>query len=51
MLEIRYLEKILEKYKKIQMRVWSGITTNQGSVSHLDFLTEKKKMYLKLLLN
>ena len=47
----RYLVKVLEKYGKNTDEVWSGITNNQGSVSHLDFCQMLKKMYLKLLLN
>ena len=39
----KYLKKILEKYKKDTDEVWSTITTNQGSVSHLDFLTAEEK--------
>ena len=39
----KYLKKILEKYKKDNDDVWSSITTNQGSVSHLDFLTPEEK--------
>ena len=39
----KYLKKILEKYKKDTDEVWSSITTNQGSVSHLDFLTAEEK--------
>jgi ribonucleoside-diphosphate reductase alpha chain len=39
----KYLQKILDKYKKNNEEVWSSITTNQGSVSHLDFLTEAEK--------
>ncbi len=39
----KYLKKILEKYKKNTDEVWSSITTNQGSVSHLDFLTAEEK--------
>jgi ribonucleoside-diphosphate reductase alpha chain len=39
----KYLKKILEKYKKDTDNVWSSITTNQGSVSHLDFLTAEEK--------
>jgi ribonucleoside-diphosphate reductase alpha chain len=39
----KYLKKILEKYKKDTDDVWSTITTNQGSVSHLDFLTAEEK--------
>ena len=43
----RYLEKVLEKYGKNDDETWSSITTNQGSISHLDFLTEKKKNVFK----
>jgi len=39
----KYLKKILQKYKKDTDEVWSTITTNQGSVSHLDFLTADEK--------
>ena len=39
----KYLKKILEKHKKDTDDVWSSITTNQGSVSHLDFLTAEEK--------
>jgi len=39
----KYLKKILNKYKKDTDEVWSTITTNQGSVSHLDFLTAEEK--------
>jgi ribonucleoside-diphosphate reductase alpha chain len=39
----KYLKKILEKYKKNTDEVWSSITTNQGSVAHLDFLTAEEK--------
>ena len=39
----KYLKKILKKYKKDTDEVWSTITTNQGSVSHLDFLTAEEK--------
>ena len=39
----KYLKKILEKHKKNTDEVWSSITTNQGSVSHLDFLTAEEK--------
>ena len=38
----KYLKKILEKYNKDSDDVWSSITTNQGSVSHLDFLTAEE---------
>ncbi len=39
----KYLKKTLEKYKKNTDDVWSSITTNQGSVAHLDFLTPEEK--------
>ena len=39
----KYLKKILKKYEKDTDEVWSTITTNQGSVSHLDFLTAEEK--------
>ena len=39
----KYLKKILKKYDKDTDAVWSSITTNQGSVSHLDFLTAEEK--------
>ncbi len=43
----RYLKKILEKYGKNNDEVWSTITTNQGSVSHLDFLSKHEKDVFK----
>jgi ribonucleoside-diphosphate reductase alpha chain len=43
----RYLEKILEKYNKNDNETWSSITTNQGSVFHLDFLTQQEKDVFK----
>ncbi len=43
----KYLAKILEKYEKNTDEVWSSITTNQGSVSHLDFLTKEEKEVFK----
>ncbi len=39
----RYLKKVLEKYRKNDDETWSTITTNQGSVEHLDFLTRNEK--------
>jgi ribonucleoside-diphosphate reductase alpha chain len=39
----KYLKKILQKHKKDTDDVWSTITTNQGSVAHLDFLTPEEK--------
>jgi len=43
----RYLEKILDNYEKNNEEIWSSITTNQGSVSHLDFLTDLEKNVFK----
>ncbi len=39
----KYLKKILQKYNKDTDEVWSTITTNQGSVSHLNFLSANEK--------
>ena len=39
----KYLKKVLQKYNKDTDEVWSSITTNQGSVSHLNFLTSNEK--------
>ena len=43
----KYLKEILEKYGKDNDEVWSSITTNQGSVSHLDFLKQEEKDVFK----
>jgi len=43
----KYLKKILEKYNEDNEKVWSSITTNQGSVEHLDFLTKNEKDVFK----
>jgi len=43
----KYLSKLLEKYGKNTDEIWSSITTNQGSVSHLDFLTKEQKKVFK----
>ena len=43
----RYLEEILEGHGKNDDETWSRITTNQGSVSHLDFLTDLEKDVFK----
>jgi len=43
----RYLRKILAKHGKDNDETWSTITTNQGSVEHLDFLTEHEKAVFK----
>jgi len=43
----KYLKKVLEKYNKNDDETWSTITTNQGSVEHLDFLTQNEKDVFK----
>tara|TARA_Y100001954_G_scaffold52453_1_gene55804 strand:- start:425 stop:1708 length:1284 start_codon:yes stop_codon:yes gene_type:complete len=43
----KYLKKLLEKHGKDTDEVWSTITTNQGSVSHLNFLTQGEKDVFK----
>jgi len=43
----RYLVELLEKYGKNTDEVWSGITTNEGSVSQLNFLTDLEKDVFK----
>ena len=43
----RYLGKVLEKHGKNDDETWSSITTNQGSISHLDFLTDLEKKVFK----
>ena len=43
----RYLEKTLEQYGKNDDETWSSITTNGGSVQHLDFLTDDEKAVFK----
>ena len=43
----KYLTEVLEKYNKNTDEIWSSITTNQGSVSHLEFLTKEEKETFK----
>jgi ribonucleoside-diphosphate reductase alpha chain len=43
----KYLEKLLEKYGKNNSDVWSSITTNQGSIKYLNFLTQEEKDVFK----
>ena len=42
-LEEKEAKEVLKKYKKDNEEIWSSITTNQGSVSHLEFLTNYEK--------
>ena len=37
----------MKKYNKNNDEVWSSITTNQGSVKHLDFLSQEEKDVFK----
>ena len=43
----RYLKELLDKYGKDTDEVWSSITTNQGSVMHLEFLSDHEKDVFK----
>ena len=42
-----YLEKVLEAYGHNTDDVWSSIFTNEGSVQHLDFLSDDEKDVFK----
>ena len=41
------LRKVLQKHNQDTNEIWSSITTNQGSVDHLDFLTQDEKDVFK----
>ena len=43
----RHLQKLLAAKAQDTDAVWSSITTNKGSVQHLDFLTEQEKAVYK----
>lgn len=43
----KYLKALLESYGKDTSEVWSSIVTNDGSVQHLDFLSEHEKAVFK----
>lgn len=43
----KYLKALLEKKGKDNDEIWSSITTNEGSVQHLDFLNENEKLVFK----
>lgn len=43
----KYLSKLLEKYNMNKSEVWTGIVTNNGSVAHLQFLTDEEKEVFK----
>ena len=43
----KYVQKVLEKHGRNDEETWSSITTNQGSVAHLDFLNSHEKDVFK----
>ncbi|KJV65428.1 MULTISPECIES: ribonucleoside-diphosphate reductase subunit alpha [Ehrlichia] len=43
----KFLQKLLRLKGKDNEQVWSSISTNEGSVQHLDFLTEEEKLIFK----
>jgi len=43
----KYLESLLESKGMNNSKVWSDITTNEGSVAHLEFLTSEEKAIFK----
>jgi len=43
----RYLKRTLDEKGKNTKEVWSSITTHEGSVQHLDFLTDEEKDVFK----
>lgn len=42
-----YLKEVLAKYDKDNRETWNSIRENDGSVQHLDFLTENEKDVFK----
>ena len=42
-----YFEEVLEKYGKNTLDIWKSIANHQGSVQHLDFLTDHEKRVFK----
>ena len=43
----KHLVKLLQEKGKNQEQIWSSISTNEGSVEHLDFLTQAEKDVFK----
>lgn len=43
----KYLEKVLDKYSKNDETTWKDIVINNGSVQHLEFLSEEEKAVFK----
>src|SRR5699024_748268 len=42
-----YLKEVLQKYDKDNLETWNSIRDYDGSVQHLDFITEHKKNVYK----
>src|SRR5690625_4549346 len=42
-----YLKKVLQKYRKNDRETWNSIRDHDGSVQHLDFLTDHEKNVFK----
>lgn len=47
LIQNKYLKKLLKTKGMDTPEVWSSITTNEGSVQHLDFLSEHEKAVFK----
>lgn len=43
----KYLERVLEQHNKNTEEVWKSIESNDGSVQHLEFLSEEEKSVFK----
>lgn len=43
----KYLKEVLSKHGKDTEEVWKSIITNEGSIQHLDFLSEEEKKVFK----
>ena len=43
----KHLSQVLEKYGRNDDDTWSDITTHEGSVQHLDFLSDHEKLVFK----
>ena len=43
----KFLQKLLAEKNQDNDKVWSSISTNEGSVQHLDFLSEHEKLTFK----
>ncbi len=43
----KFLQKLLAEKNRDNDKIWSSISTNEGSVQHLDFLNEHEKLVFK----